>query len=74
MDSDVLPDVVRSFPNFSAALAEIVDARVFGGIHFRTACDDGQATGTEVAKYVLDHAFQRENREEREDEDWNPVK
>jgi hypothetical protein len=45
--------VVRSFPNFSAALAEIVDARVFVGIHFRTACHDGQATGTAVTEYVL---------------------
>jgi hypothetical protein len=61
--------VVRSFPNFSAALAEIVDARVFGGIHFRTACDDGQATGTAVAEYVLHHAFRRADREEREAED-----
>jgi hypothetical protein len=33
VDSDVMTGVVRSFPNFSAALAEIVDARVFGGIH-----------------------------------------
>jgi PAP2 superfamily len=69
VDSDVMTDVVRSFPNFSAALAEIVDARVFGGIHFRTACDDGQATGTAVAEYVLHHAFRRAEREEREDED-----
>jgi membrane-associated phospholipid phosphatase len=38
VDSDVMTGVVRSFPNFSAALAEVVDARVFGGIHFRTAC------------------------------------
>ena len=45
VDSDVMTGVVRSFPNLSAALAEIVDARVFGGIHFRTACDDGQGNG-----------------------------
>jgi hypothetical protein len=25
---------------------------VFGGIHFRTACDDGQATGAAVAEFV----------------------
>ena len=49
VDSDVMTGVVRSFPNFPAALAEIVDARVFGGIHFRTACDDGQTTSTAVA-------------------------
>jgi hypothetical protein len=69
VDSDVMTGVVRSFPNFSAALAEIVDARVFGGIHYRTSCDDGQATGTAVANYVLHHAFRRVDREEREDED-----
>ena len=50
VDSDVMTGVVRSFPNLSAALAEIVDAQVFGGIHFRTACDDGQATGTAVSE------------------------
>ena len=33
VDSDVMTGVVRSFPNFAAALAEIVNARVYGGIH-----------------------------------------
>ena len=61
--------VVRSIPNFSVALAEIVDARVFGGIHFRTACDDGQVTGTAVAEYVLQHAFRRADRDEGDDQD-----
>jgi membrane-associated phospholipid phosphatase len=56
--SDVMLGVVRSFPSFAAALAEITDARVFAGIHFRTACDDGQAVGTTVAEYVLTNAFQ----------------
>jgi membrane-associated phospholipid phosphatase len=69
VDSDVMTGVVRSFPNIPAALAEIVNARVFGGIHFRTACDDGQATGTAVAAYVLQHAFRRAEGDEGEDED-----
>jgi membrane-associated phospholipid phosphatase len=69
VDSDVMTGVVRSFPSFPAALAEIVDARVFGGIHFRTACDDGMVTGTAVANYILHHAFRRVDREWREDED-----
>jgi membrane-associated phospholipid phosphatase len=67
VDSDVMLGVVRSFPNFAAALAEISNARVYGGIHFRTACEDGQATGTAVAKYVLKNAFQRLDRHE----DWD---
>jgi hypothetical protein len=58
LDSDVLLGVVRSFSSFSAALNEIQDARVFGGIHFRTACVDGQATGTAVANYILANSLQ----------------
>jgi hypothetical protein len=54
--SDVMLGVVRSFANFSSALDEIKDARIFGGIHFRSACDDGQATGSAVGDYVLAHA------------------
>lgn len=69
VDSDVMTGVVRSFPNFAAALAEIVNARVYGGIHFRTACNDGQATGTAVGEYVLQHAFRRADGDERDDED-----
>ena len=54
--SDVMLGVVRSFANFSSALDEIKDARIFGGIHFRSACDDGQATGSAVGDYILAHA------------------
>ena len=49
--------VVRSFPSFSAALDEIQDARVFGGIHFRSACVDGQATGKDVGDFILVNSF-----------------
>jgi hypothetical protein len=50
--------VTRSFPNFSSALEEIKNARVFAGIHFRTACNDGTALGGSVADYVLENKFQ----------------
>ena len=72
VDSDVMLGVVRSFPNFAAALAEINNARVYGGIHFRTAVDDGQAIGTAVARFVLKNALQRvdgNGGDDREDED-----
>jgi hypothetical protein len=35
------------------------DARVFGGIHFRSACNDAQVMGRRVADYVLANALQR---------------
>ena len=69
VDSDVMFGVVRSFPNFAAALAEINNARVYGGIHFRTACDDGQATGTAVARFVLKNAFHHIDGHDRRDGD-----
>jgi hypothetical protein len=52
-----MPGVVRYFSNFSAAIEEIKNARVFGGIHFRTACNDGQTLGTAVGSYIVDHAL-----------------
>jgi hypothetical protein len=54
--SDVRPGV-RSFASFSAAVAEIADARVFGGIHFRTSCVVGNSLGEAVAEYVSKHVL-----------------
>jgi hypothetical protein len=59
LESDLMLGVTRSFPSFSAALEEIKNARIFAGIHFRTATEDGVKLGTEVADYVLEHKFQR---------------
>jgi len=55
IDSDVMLGVVRSFSSFPAALQEIKNARIFAGIHFRSACDDGQNVGIAVGTYVLEH-------------------
>jgi hypothetical protein len=57
--NDALPRQMRSFPSFSAALEEIVNARVFGGIHFRTDCNAGQALGDAVGEYVVKHSLRR---------------
>ncbi len=57
-DSDGMPGVTRSFSSLSAAVQEIKDARVLGGIHFRTAVDDGQVVGQAVANYIVEHAAQ----------------
>jgi hypothetical protein len=47
----------RSFSSFSSAVSEIVDARVFGGIHFRTSCVLGNTLGSTVADYVSRHVI-----------------
>jgi hypothetical protein len=56
VDNDLLIGVTRSFRSFSESLDEVRNARIFAGIHFRSACNDGQAT-IKVANWVLDHAL-----------------
>jgi len=57
LTSEVRPGTTRSFHSFSDATAEIADARVFGGIHFRTSCVRANALGRAVADYVSKHAM-----------------
>ena len=69
VNSDVMTGVIRRFTSFSAALDEIRSARVNGGIHYRTACNDGQSLGEEVARYVMGHSFHRLRGPRDDDED-----
>ena len=47
----------RSFDRLSDAIKEIIDARVWGGIHFRMADMQGAVLGKKVAQYVRKHYF-----------------
>jgi hypothetical protein len=47
-----LPGVQHSFSSFSSAIAEVENARVWGGIHFRFACETAATMGAAVADYV----------------------
>jgi PAP2 superfamily len=49
----------RSFTRFTQARQEIIDARVWSGIHFRTADEQGATIGKQVAHYSRTHHFQR---------------
>jgi hypothetical protein len=48
----------RSFDRFSEAIKEIIDARVWAGIHFRTADVQGHVIGRKVAHELEKHYFQ----------------
>ena len=48
----------RSFERFSDALKEVIGARVWAGIHFRTADRQGAVLGKKVAQYMKKHYFQ----------------
>jgi PAP2 superfamily len=50
--------LTRSFTRFSQAIEEIVDARVWSGIHFRTAEEQGERIGKQVARYREQRYFQ----------------
>jgi hypothetical protein len=56
-----LPGVTRSFTNFTAAVAQVADARIYAGFHFRFSTDDGIALGTNVGGYVDANAMLPKN-------------
>jgi hypothetical protein len=49
--------LTRSFSRLSQAIDEVVDARVWSGIHFRTADEQGARIGRQVAQWRKRHAF-----------------
>jgi hypothetical protein len=59
LDSDVLPGVLHSFTSFAAAADEAFLARIYGGIHFRTSCQDGHDLGIAVGSYAMANAALR---------------
>ena len=48
----------RTFGSFSQALAELIEARIWAGLHFRTADVQGQQLGRNVANYMAANYFQ----------------
>ena len=51
------PNQPRHFERFSLAMKEVVGARVWGGIHFRTADVQGAVMGKKVAFWLQKHYF-----------------
>jgi hypothetical protein len=50
-------NATRHFDSAAGLRAEIADARVFAGLHYRDSCEAGVDIGRRVAHYALDHAF-----------------
>jgi hypothetical protein len=49
--------LTRSYRSLSQAGFEAVDARVFGGMHFRTGCVRGLMQGGDVGRYVFKNSL-----------------
>ncbi|MEU9828513.1 vanadium-dependent haloperoxidase [Micromonospora chersina] len=47
----------RYFGSFSAAIAEVIEARIWGGIHTRTADVEGAKIGAKVTAYMIENYF-----------------
>jgi hypothetical protein len=47
----------KSYTRVSDAVEEIIDVRVWSGIHFRNADEDGARIGKQVAKFAAHHYF-----------------
>ena len=45
--------ITRSFTSFSQAARESADSRVYAGIHFRSACEDGLVLGRKIGQRVV---------------------
>jgi hypothetical protein len=59
IDSKV-PDLtsdVRYYGSFSQALQEVLDARIYGGMHFRNSSDKGAIIGKQVSHFATKHFF-----------------
>ena len=49
--------VTRQWQTFEEAVDEVIEARIYSGIHFRTADDVGARLGRQVAHFVMTHAL-----------------
>jgi hypothetical protein len=49
LSSPGLPGVTATYQSFSDAAAEVGLSRIWGGIHFRTACEVGRGVGEYIA-------------------------
>lgn len=58
--------IVRHFDSLSQAAAEAIDARVFGGLHYRSADKAGVRHGTHVGNYVVAHYLRPVNHQRPE--------
>ena len=47
----------RHWARLSEGVEEVIDARIYSGIHYRTSDEDGAAVGRKVARFVVNHAL-----------------
>jgi hypothetical protein len=56
--SSTATNTTRTFDNTDGLIKEIIDARVFGGMHYRTSVKHGAVIGKKVVKWMTKNFFQ----------------
>jgi len=59
--STAVPNVVRHYDTGSAVRTDVVNARIWLGIHFRSADEASRNLGVELSHWVVDHFFQADD-------------
>ena len=47
----------RHWARLSEGVDEVIEARIYAGIHYRTSDEDGAAVGRKIARFVVNHAL-----------------
>ena len=59
LSNPAVPDIVLQYTTFKQITDDISDARVYGGIHFRTDQIAGERLGKAIGKAVYKHNLRR---------------
>jgi hypothetical protein len=51
------PGFPRQWATFSDGVDEVIDARIYAGIHYRASDEVGARVGRQVARFVIKHAL-----------------
>lgn len=51
------PGFPRQWTTFSEGVDEVIDARIYSGIHYRTSDEVGARVGGQAARFVVNHAL-----------------
>ncbi len=51
------PGFERHWDTLSEGVEEVIDARIYGGFHYRTSDEDGAQVGRKIARFVVNHGL-----------------
>jgi hypothetical protein len=57
MTSTTAPGVTRSFVRLSDYVTEVINARIFDGVHYRTSGEAGAEMGCKIGEYTVENYF-----------------